>query len=388
MRLSTHSTLPVGSEEADQGRGEQPGAARVLVAPVDHLDRRPTGPVAGAVRREQVAPRQRLQGGAGARQDAGHPGPARSLDGDVAGVPRRAPAPAGGPRRARRAPRRRPGRPPAPRPRPGCRRPSRRLRRAPNRWGAAATATPARRRRVLTVAASAAVGHRTRALPSDAAAVATCTRLVAGGRRSTDRGPANARVEQLVVRGRRRHGPAGARGAGRRTRSGEAVRRSDAGRPAHRQAAHRARSMSSAGGPEAAALGEGPQLDARGRLDVRSRRSSRRPAGRGARCGPRPRRAPGPGGRPGPGSRRSCRSPARPAGRGRRAASAGSRRLRHGNGRRRLASPRRREALAEGGVERSEARSKHQLRPRADLRSSTRVVCSQVRSLSSRPKCP
>ena len=232
------------------------------------------------------------------------------------------------------------------------------------------------------MAASAAVGHRTRALPSEAAARATCTRLVAGGRRSTDRGPAKA----LASSSWSGDGDgAGRRGRGelrRRRGPGEAVRRSDAGRPAHRQAAHsrqvdelRRRARGRCAWPGAAAstpaggstsdlddpAADPPavELDADHVPDahlvperVRDQVVEGLVDGRHVREHPDDQRL------------RRCQG-------------AGDGWLRHAVGRH-----------LRRAVERSEARSKHQLRPSADFRSSTRVVCSQVRSLSSRPKCP
>ena len=193
VRLSTQRTRRSERTQPHERLGEEPRPARVLVAAVDHLDRRPAGPVPGAIGGQQVAPGQRLERGARAGEHARHPGPPRPLDGDVAGVPRRAPAPAGAPRRARRAPRRRPGRRPAPTPRPGCRRRWRRRRRAPSQRGWPATATPGppqprgdrgrhrRRRAEHERVARATPRPRPRARGS-----------WPGGSRSTERGPANA----------------------------------------------------------------------------------------------------------------------------------------------------------------------------------------------------
>ncbi len=103
--------------------------------------------------------------------------------------------------------------------------------RAPRPVRRDATRPPRRRGAAdrLIVAAIGADGHSTRALPSAAPASATCTRLVAGGSRSTDRGAGERAGEEGVVG--RRHAPRPATAAGRcaTTRSGEAVRRSDGG---------------------------------------------------------------------------------------------------------------------------------------------------------------
>ncbi len=263
-----HAQHPaVGSEEADQGRREQPGAARVLVAPVHHLDRRPTGPVAGAVRREQVAPRQRLQGRAGARQDAGHPGPARSLDGDVAGVP-------GGRLLllvglvvlvehddGGQVGHRRPGRGPgADDRRAGCaERPTAGVRchRHPRPAQAGAHGGGERRRRAQDEGVAERGGRRGHVHE-------------VGGRWEAEHGPRpreRAR-EQLVVRGRDGTGRRG-RGElgdvavrGGRPEERRRTTRPPPGRPPRQVDELRRRA-------EAAALGEGPQLHARGRLDVR-----------------------------------------------------------------------------------------------------------------------
>ena len=210
---------PVGSQQADEGRREQPGPARVLVAPVDDLDGRPPGPLAGAVGREQVAPRQRLQGRARARQHARHAGPPRPLDGDVAGVPRRrllllvglvvlvehddrGQVGDGRPRRGPGADDRRAGCPE----RPAAR-------------GAAATATPARRRRAPTVAAM----RRRRAQDEGVAERRGRRGHVheVGGRREPEHRPRprEGARQQLVVRATRRRRVGGGAGSRATTRS-------------------------------------------------------------------------------------------------------------------------------------------------------------------------
>ena len=288
--------------------------------------------------------------GHGLSEHAGNAGPPGSLDGDVAGVPRRRllllvglvvlvehddAAEVGDRRPGRRA---RPddgGAGRAPRP-------------------VVRDATPPPRRR------GAAGGDRGglrggraehESVAECGAARATCTRFVAGGSRSTEPGRRTLAARTWSARLRRR-GPGRGRGRCATTRSGDAVLRRDARRPAHRHAAHPARSTSSGGGPSPLRLASGrsarPPAARR-----RPRPSTHRPVGRAARCGRRPRRAPGPGACPGPGSRRSCRWPARPGTPGRRA--------------------------------RPEPTG---YRPSACFRSPTRVACSQVKSLSSRPKCP
>ena len=323
MRLRTQSTRRVGAQQAHQRVGEQPGPARVLVAPVDHLDRRPPGPVPGAVGGEQVAPRQRLEGGARAGEHAGHPGPARPLDGDVAGVPgrrllllvglvvlvehaRRRPGRPTGAHAAARVPTTvAPAAPSAQSPGCGGHRHARR--------GAAAS---------LIVAAIAAVGHSTRALPQRRGRDGDVHEV--RGRRQAQHRPRRRRrrsassswsggADGAVGRGRGRLGDDPLRA----TRSGGTT----PGDPPSATPPTRPGRSAPAAGPSPLRLASGRSATPAGGSTSDRDDPAARPGGRAARCAPRPRRAPGPGRRPGPGSRRSCRSPARPAAPGRRAAS-------------------------------------------------------------------
>ena len=233
------------------------------------------------------------------------------------------------------------------------------------------------RRPTGTGRAAVAAGRSRRARRAPAA-----YRSAPGGSRSTARSAESARSSDADRRAARRRSPvrrrAGAGGrAPRTTPVGDAVRRNDARRPAHRHAAQPARSISSAPGPRPVTLASGSQRDARRRARRRRPRPSpptRRPCrsiahhvadAHLARC------------RRGRGSRTPCRSPARRAGPGR------PRGSRHPS----TGQPFATLGRAGGRTDRSTCRSDDQ-RPRADLRSSTRVVCSQVKSGSSRPKCP
>ena len=123
--------------------------------------------------------------------------------------------------------------------------------------GWAATATPARRSRSVIVAAIAADGHSTSALPSAAPASATCTRLVAGGSRSTDRGAANAPARRAWSGGADR--PARCRRRGAAARPARATRSSAAtrgDRPSATPPTRPARSAQAVG-PEPARLASG-----------------------------------------------------------------------------------------------------------------------------------
>ena len=231
--------------------------AGVLLALVDHLDHRPARPVTGAVGGVQLAPAERLQRGARAGEHAGHPGPLRPLDGDVACVPRRRLLLLVGlvvlveHHDARR------GRRPAPRPPRASRRRSHRPRPAPSRAGCGATATPARRSR------SADRGrHRRRGAQHQGVAERRSREgdvHQVRGRRQAQHRPRRRerRGEQAWSGGSTTPRLAAAREVPPRPDRGEAVLRSDAGRPAQRQAAHSASSSSSGVGPRPARLASG-----------------------------------------------------------------------------------------------------------------------------------
>ena len=163
-----HAQHPaVAAQQPHERRGQQAGV-RVLPAHVDDVDDRASPPARRpATGVSSRPPVERLERRAGRRQHAGHARPAAPARRRRRGRARSATAPAGAPRRARRhdhgrrqVAHRRPGRGPGAddggaRPRPG-----------PSPAGAAATGTPARRRPAATARASAAVGHSTSALPS------------------------------------------------------------------------------------------------------------------------------------------------------------------------------------------------------------------------------
>ena len=250
----------------------------------------------------------------------------------------------------------RPGRPPAPRPRPGCRPRWRRPRRAPSpAGGGPPAARPARAGRPAPRPWR-ADGHSTSRLPERPPRSARPRPgPPPGGSRSTDRGSAEGRRGER--RGRAGTGGAG-RGGGGQVRRRPARARPCAGtrpaRPAQRHAAHSARSSSSGVGPRPLRLASGCRATPGRRRDADLDDPAADPAAvqRDAHHVPDAHLVPER--RPGPGSRTSCRWPARPGGPGRPAG--------------------RRCELAQ--------------RPRADFRSSTRLVCSQVKSLSLRPKWP
>ena len=113
--------------------------------------------------------------------------------------------------------------------------------------------TPACRRVRATRVARGAVGHRTSACPRRAAASATAAGSVAGGSRSTARPrPRASSARRSTASPVRADGPPPTGVAGGRAatfRSGDAVRRNDAGRPAQRHAAQWASSIRSGPGP-------------------------------------------------------------------------------------------------------------------------------------------
>ncbi len=116
----------------------------------------------------------------------------------------------------------------------------------PSGWRA--TSTPARSRREARPRAVAAVGQSTSRFPRAAAVRTTSTRSAAGGSRTIDLGSARAAsVRAWCAAGGRGRPVTGGRAP--TTRSGDAVRRNEARRPAQRHAAHSANENSSAGGP-------------------------------------------------------------------------------------------------------------------------------------------
>ncbi len=114
-------------------------------------------------------------------------------------------------------------------------------------WGTRATRCPSPRSRAARKAAAESDGARTRASPCAAAAMATGSTSPAGGIRMTV--TPGARVPARSAR------PGS--GSARTARGGDAVPSSCAGRPAHRHAAHRAREITSAGGPQPVTLARG-----------------------------------------------------------------------------------------------------------------------------------
>ena len=295
FRLSTQTTRPGARRRSTKRSENRPpwwgrrGAGRPP-------RRGPAPPLLGPARDEEVAPVEGLERRARRHQHARQAGPPGPLDGDVAGVPGRGLLVLVAPRRARRAPppgrgrgigAQAPARAPTTVTPPAAARAHSPAAAAPGRsWARQATGWPARREAGRQRAGPRSTdGHSTSASPSGSAAAASTSGYRSAAGRQPQHAPRPAQrvgqervVERLgdrVDRCRRiGQGPHRARAA---TRS-----RNEAGRPAQRHAAQRARSTSSAGGPQPVTLASGLQVDPRRRARRRRRRPSRRPAGRAA----------------------------------------------------------------------------------------------------------
>ncbi len=163
VRLSTHSTLRSLRRARTSAGGRSPvwGSSRRMstTSTTGHPARSSPREVRGAARRR--APRATGTARSGRRARP----PARPARAPRHGRATSGPAPAGGLRRARRRPRPRPSPRPASRPRRGCRPPWHPPRPGPSHGDGRRRATPARRNARATWAATGAVGHRTSAWP-------------------------------------------------------------------------------------------------------------------------------------------------------------------------------------------------------------------------------
>ena len=262
---------PAGSaQEVDEAIGEQAALRGIVVAPVHHLDRGPAPPLLGPARDEEVAPVEGFERRARRHQEARPAGPLGPLAGDVAGVPGRGllglvalvvlvqhhhPAepghrcPGAGAGADHRHPAgRRPG------PLAGGRRAGPVVGEAGDRVAGAGEAGRQplglghRRAQHERVTVRVGGGREHRAGTGRPRAPAAARRGGGAGRRPGAGRPAARRGRVRV---------AGGSGRARTAPGGDAVRRNEAGRPAQRHAAQRARSTSSAGGPQPVTLASG-----------------------------------------------------------------------------------------------------------------------------------